>query len=699
GEVDFDQAWQSMVMSSASDAKELNSDASGRAAPRHKKGTDPLVLEAVSREGSAAGIKQQWTFIYSIKNEAWIQFKQVPLGEGYRRFRVIYGNDQQAPRRLEVRLDHANGPLVGTVELPPTDKPRARRIQIYAEATGEISAKAKGTHDVFLVFRADDESSVGEFEYFRFEQYRGAIPLAKNEVKFELRVDSRTGEKIGEFHPRFTGDPAVFSSMVTSLEPVRGTRPLYLVVRSALGKPVGAIDWFSLQKAKQPIDWTGIGAAPRKRWFGGMALPKPTHRPCARPNDKYPKRRRTAGKINLTPRPLFAAEQLAAPPLIDGKLDEWTAPVMTLAESWDGSKSAGQPSTAWIGYDDEALYIAVHNPMKDAKTLDYKNHTWGGTDAMEIAFQDGYASQPGPILNLYGWPDGYFESVEEAGAPAKVAKALGKAVMYKAAVGTDAWTCEWRIPFAATGFTPTTAPMIRLNLGVRKMAEQAWVIWHGAGAATHELDEGGTLIFAAHADALRRIPRDNLEVWLDAADSATIEKDTNGKVSAWKDKSGKGRNAAQPSPACRPAYAPIGLNSKPALQFDEKNATLLELPNLSDERMSGVVFTVFSNPQPGSEKNHDPRIFTASDGKGYDYLVGICATVQGMKTGGPRQRAFPFTNRWAKKVRVGCFSPFNQTYFTGHIAEILVYSGTLTPEAQDRIHAYLTLKWGPWEQE
>ena len=99
------------------------------------------------------------------------------LGEGYKRFRVIYGNDQPVPRTLEVRLDAVDGPLVGEVSLPQTDIDRvAGQIQIYAEATGAISPTATGTHDVFLVFRAP-EGQVGEFEYFRFEQYRGQIPL------------------------------------------------------------------------------------------------------------------------------------------------------------------------------------------------------------------------------------------------------------------------------------------------------------------------------------------------------------------------------------------------------------------------------------------------------------------------------------------------------------------------------------------
>jgi len=61
-----------------------------------------------------------------------------------------------------------------------------------------------------------------------------------------------------------------------------------------------------------------------------------------------------------------------------------------------------------------------------------------------------------------------------------VVERLGKAVKYKASIGADAWTCEWPIPFAACGFTPKTAPKLLFNLGVRKLADNAWVIWRGA---------------------------------------------------------------------------------------------------------------------------------------------------------------------------------------------------------------------------
>ena len=97
---------------------------------------------------------------------------------------------------------------------------------------------------------------------------------------------------------------------------------------------------------------------------------------------------------------------------------------------------------------------------------------------------------------------------------------------------------------------------------------------------------------------------------------------------------------------------------------------------------------------PCSEVNHDQRLFTASDGKEFDYQVGLAATIPGMETGGPRQSVQVFTDRWAKHVRVGCFSPSYQTFLHGLLSEVLVYSRELPREEQDRVKAYLAVMWG-----
>ena len=692
GKVDFDQNWQSAIMRFASANAKMNTDRSGRTAPRHTKATDPLVMEVSSNDGLEERVRRQWTFMYNVNDGAWIRFNQVPLGEGYRRVRFIYGNDAPGARWAEVRLDSVDGQLVGRVDLRQTDRKRGGRIQIYAQAVGELSVDAAGTRDVFLVFHSEDGLPVGEFEYFRFEQYRGNVALQPNEVKMELRLDSPQGEKIGEFYPRATGGETAFRDLVAKLEPARGTHELFVSVRSASADPVGFADWVSLEKAVQPVDYSGVGVPPLMR-DGKMVLPDPTNRPCARPADRFPARSSAAP---TRPRPIYRLARLKSAPEIDGMPDAWTgsdaAVKMTLAESFDGSPSAGPASTAWLGYDEDALYVTVRNTVSNAASLVIGDHTWGGTDAMEIALQDGLGAKPGPILNLYGWPDGHFVSTDQAGAPADVVARLGQSVNYAARVGEGEWTCEWRIPFAACGFTPKSAPSLLCNLGVRKMAENAWVIWRGTGDATYRVGNAGIVCFADEVLAAG-IPTDGLQVRLDASAEGAVVTDKAGKVSLWKDTSGNSLDAKQVDPRFRPIYAPEGINGKPALQFREELFTRMEVPDLAEGKITASIFAVVSNPEPGLAVNHDPRIFTASDGKEYDYICGLACTVPGMEVGGPRIMTFTGVDRWAKHVRVGCFSPNVQTFFKGHIGEILVYTRALSLEEQERIRAYLTSKW------
>ncbi|MBM3502148.1 MAG: carbohydrate-binding protein, partial [Armatimonadetes bacterium] len=415
--VDLNAGWQSAAMRFASDVRPLNADRSNRATPRHAKITDPLVMEAVHRDGAAEGIGQQWTFIRNVKDGSWVRFSQAPLGEGYLRFRAVYGKVTDSPAWVEVHLDAPDGPEVARAALEQTDRVRGGAIQLYRQATAEVSAEAQGTRDVCLVFRTEDDKPVGEFEYFRFEQYRGSIPLGKDEVKLEVRVGSPQGEKLGEFYPRYTGGPETFRDMVTTLEPATGEQALCFVVRSALPGPIGAIGGLRLERAAQPQDLTGTGLPPRTDAAGRLVFPAATNRPRSKPAEKYGH----TGVVSTTPRPVWVAAELEKPPVVDGVLDEWTGRATKLSESWDRNLSPAPASEAWIGYDEEALYVAARHSVTNADALAAGGHQWGKSDGMEIALQDGFATEPGPILNLYGYPDGARQSVTTAGAPEEAA--------------------------------------------------------------------------------------------------------------------------------------------------------------------------------------------------------------------------------------------------------------------------------------
>ena len=672
--------WSSAILRFSSDVRELNSDRSDRATPRHRKATDPLVLEAKSNDGVQEKLRSQWTFVYNILDSAWVKFEQVPFGDGYRRFRAVYGNERPAAWRLEVRLDKLNGPLVGQTPLAQSDRERGGHVQIYREAVAELSQEAKGTHDVFLVFRSESTKPAVDFEYLRFEQYRGELPLQKNEVKLELRAGSVVGPKLGEFYPRYTGGE--IREFVAPLEPVPTAKPVCVVVRSALSKPIGIVHDVRFEKSADPVDWTGIGVPPVKS-DRGWVFPVATHRPCSKPAEIY--------RQPLPNRPLFQVARLATAPS-EGAILEWKGRTLELRQSPEGVSTEGKSPQIRFGQNEAALFVAMDCPVRTAKQPVSQGHRWGATDAVEIALQDRESTPAGPILTLRGWPDGHFAVPDVAGIPDAARQRLEKAVTYRAKVAQGVWSCEWQIPFIACGFAkvPDT---LACNLTVRNVADDTWRTWRADGGATYDLHNGGTLVLGAPETLLTSKLKTDLAVWLDAADGTTIEKDSNGLIHTWKDKSGKGRHAVQAEPGSSPRYLIEGLSRKPSAQFDATRKTRLELPDLSDQKIAATLFAVVSNPDAGSPGNPNQRIFTASNGKEYDYLCGLACGVPGTETGGPRIISFEGKDRWAKTVRVGCFSPSYHTFFHGQIGEILVFARTLTAEEKQRVNAYLTAKW------
>lgn len=683
--VNFDETWGSAILRFASDVKELNNDRSARATPRHRKVTDPLVLEAKHRDGASETLRTQWTFVHNIENGAWLRFDQVPLGEGYHRFRAIYGNEGSAPWQLEVRLDRVDGPLAGLTALAQTDRERGGHVQIYGEAVAELSAEATGTRDVFLVFRSESAKPVVDFEYLRFEQCRAELPLQKNEVKLELRAGSQDGPKLGELYPRFTG--AAFREFVTTLEPAQGGKPLFVVARSALAKPIGIASSIRLEKSADPVDWSGIGVPPRRSGgaSGGWVFPQPSNRPCSAPAESR--------RQPLPDRPFFRAASLATPPTLDGELGEWAGRSVPLRESREGVSFDGPSPDVWAAWHGGALYVAMRCPVPDPAVLISEPHRWGDTGGVEIALQDQDSAARGPILTLRGWPDGRFRAADEAGIPEPARRRLEDGVTYRAAAGKEAWTCEWRIPFDACGFAAAPPPLLACNFTVRNLALDTWRTWKMARGATYDLHNGGTLVLGSPETLLTAGLKAGIEVWLDASDPATVERDAEGNVRAWKDRSGRERHATQAAADLSPRWEPTALNGRPALRFDAERKTRLELPDLAESRISATIFAVASNPEPGPPKFPNQRIFTASDGKDFDYLCGLACTIPGAQTGGPRQIVFEGSDRWAKSVRVGCFSPTYHTFLHGHVAEILVFSRRLTQEEKHRVNAYLTAKW------
>jgi len=200
------------------------------------------------------------------------------------------------------------------------------------------------------------------------------------------------------------------------------------------------------------------------------------------------------------PPPTFAVPRLSQAAAIDGDLQpaEWnglsTEQAMAIEEDLEGAK-VKPASRAWLWHDGTYLYVAVDNEVSAQEPLKMGD-TWGGNDAVELAFRNTGVGPDAPILILRGYPSGNFAASDEAGAPAKAVKRAAEGVQYAARViGSDRWTAEWRVPFVSLGIDPGTHRKVAFSLSVRKIAGPPWVLWVGTNHATWNTDRAGFLEF------------------------------------------------------------------------------------------------------------------------------------------------------------------------------------------------------------
>jgi hypothetical protein len=223
---------------------------------------------------------------------------------------------------------------------------------------------------------------------------------------------------------------------------------------------------------------------------------------------------------------------------------------------------------------------------------------------------------------------------------------------------------------------------------------------------------------------------DSLQLWLDGADASTITT-VSGAVSQWNSKVG-GVTATQTTANNRPEYRASGMNGKGALYFDGTNDQINTTFNANS--LSGyvtyaiavipdaVMVDTKSNFEPvlyarGSSSNgvnvntsSTPKRWTATHRNTlYNSTVGgaVAASSQIVLT---TIDATTFTVRvnGTQGTQAGTFaSGSNETnaifqvgrdgaqlrYFSGVIAEILLYSRTLTASELSSVEKYLAKKW------
>jgi hypothetical protein len=264
------------------------------------------------------------------------------------------------------------------------------------------------------------------------------------------------------------------------------------------GKPPAdfglAEDSPALKLGFQPIPFSRIGvykSRDRASWPVTSKLRRDPLPPVAKP-----KPARKAG-----PPPKFDIARLRGAVTVDGNLtpEEWfglsPAKGLVLQEGVDGEKCRLR-TLAWLGWDDEALYVAFDNTVDPDLPMGMED-VWGINDAVEVALSNPGLGAKAPILVLRGFACGTFNSSEEAGASPDVARKAGQGVLYAARViGPARWVAEMRLPFASLGLDPRTDALVPLNLAVRKQGDEPWVMWRGTGGCTWLVPEAGRVRFA-----------------------------------------------------------------------------------------------------------------------------------------------------------------------------------------------------------
>ena len=187
-----------------------------------------------------------------------------------------------------------------------------------------------------------------------------------------------------------------------------------------------------------------------------------------------------------------------------------------------------------------------------------------------------------------------------------------------------------------------------------------------------------------------------LLLWL-AADSG-VTKDSSGRVSAWKSQGAINLSLTQPDAAHRPQWSAKAVAGKPALHGDGGGLWLGLQPTAEQGKVFAgplTLFTVFTSTQVKG----DNRVLSAQSGDGNDYSRG---------------KGFKVTDGMAEAVKpgdvvvmvtdaelgtplaalsIGCMHSGGYTGFTGEVAEVLIYQGSMSPTASTPILDYLHAKY------
>lgn len=216
----------------------------------------------------------------------------------------------------------------------------------------------------------------------------------------------------------------------------------------------------------------------------------------------------------------------------------------------------------------------------------------------------------------------------------------------------------------------------------------------------------------------------NLAAWYDAADSTTFSL-TGISINTWTDKSGNSKTAT--GSTTKPVLALNSLNKKPVVTFNGTNqyfSTAVTVDYASHclvavhrPTTSGGNFSLFrfqNTPTPYIVFPYGTRGYiTSANGTAINFqnsplsenssttafnliVANIASGSQLIYNNGTLQNSTTetITAGTSDTMVIGYYVPSNAEYYSGSLAEMMVFSATLTTPQRQRVEGYLAWKWG-----
>jgi hypothetical protein len=198
-------------------------------------GSRACITQVADKAEKSAKIAGRWVPRNIVDGE-YLKLPALDLGEGYARLHLVWASRNTAPKWLEFRLDSPNAAPVGRIELPDTGAAKVGNegfLAPFRVLEFPLPAALRGKHDVHLVFKGGAGGEIGQTSFFRFEQYRGEVPLLPNEAVLEVRLDRPDGELLTSIYPQATEGGLCESAGKIETANLAGTHDLHLVYRTS----------------------------------------------------------------------------------------------------------------------------------------------------------------------------------------------------------------------------------------------------------------------------------------------------------------------------------------------------------------------------------------------------------------------------------------------------------------------------------